>query len=433
MRAFLMATALLVACSQPQPGDVDYDPFAEADASLPWQAAPPPAIAFSGLTSLRIGQANTLTITGDIANGERVYIGATRAGEGRGPCIPAAGGLCLGIRNPVVLLGSTVATTTGTASFTVTVPNTLPVGTQISLQAIIIRSMGGVDSIATEPVTVEANDGPAEGSVLNDWVQFDCNDDGYRDGCAGGTQYIKSLPYGDPGYVCVTRCADEREYKIWIGDSIYGDFYSAGDWSGSGEDQCEYVGGSFLSFPQGSNATDPNQPCWGRGPAGVAPLFEPACANNRWIAPVHRCTMPVPAISGGPTEGDVISDWLAFDFLDNGYRDGCAGGTKYVMSTPYSTARYVGVTLCSATTYKIWISDTLYGQFVSTGDWSGSGEDHCEYVGGSHVAFPQGSNATDPNQPCWGRGPAGVEPLYESTCASNRWIPAAQTCSVSIP
>ena len=391
MRALILAAGLFAACSAPVPGDVDYDPFADVDASLPWEAPPPPTIAFSSGATVRPGQPNTFTVSGDVATGERVYFGASMAGTGPGPCIPSAGGLCLGIRNPVMLLGSSVATAPGSASLTYSLPSGVPVGTTIAMQAIIVRSIKGVDSIATAPFVVTVSNGPAEGSVISDWTEFDCADNGYRDGCAGGTQYIKSTPYASPAYVCVTVC-DSHEYKIWLGDTVYGTFTSAGDWSGSGEDQCEYVGGTYVSFPQGSTAVDPNQPCWGRGPAGVAPLYEASCASNRWVAPSHECTASIPTQTG-PAEGSTISTWTAFDFFDNGYRNGCVGGAEYVMSTPYASPRYVGVTICSANTYKIWLSDQLYGLFVSPGDWSGSGEDHCEYVGGTHVAFPQGSNA----------------------------------------
>ena len=423
----LLAPFLLVACAAPGVAD----PFATADATLAWEEAPPPTIAFTSPAALRIGATNTLTVSGALVQGERVYIGASLAGQGNGPCLAAAGGLCLGIRNPIVLLGTATAGANGAASLSVTVPTTIANGTPISLQAVVIRGLRGADSTATDPVTLTASTGPAEGSALSTWTEFDFADDGYRDGCAGGTKYIKSTPYADPAYVGVTLCSDTT-YKIWLSDTIYGTFTSAGDWSGSGEDHCDYVGGDYVDAPQGSNAVDPGQACWSRGPAGVAPVYEASCINNRWIAPAHTCSVRIPG-AAGPAEGTTLSSWTEVNFVDDGYRDGCAGGRKYVKSTPYGDPGYVGVTLCDDTHYKIWLSTRLYGLYTSAGDWSGSGEDQCEYVGGDFITMPQGSTAVDPGQPCWGRGALGTTPLFEDTCASNRWVAPVHHCAERIP
>lgn len=425
----LLLPLALSACDAPSPADEGYDPFADADASLPWRAGPP-AMALTLPAFVRPGEINTLTVTGDLGLGERVYFGATTAGLGAGPCIRSAGGLCLDIRQPR-LIGTALADDLGTATLAWSAPGGIPIGAEISVQALVVRGIGGVDAFKSTPSTAEASTAPAEGTVIPSWIELDFADNGYRDGCAGGTKYVMSTPYTPARYVGVTLC-DAHTYKLWLSDLLYGTFYPIGDWSGAGEDHCEFTGGQFLSFPSGSNAVDPNQPCWSRGPAGASPVFEASCATNRWMPSNIRCTSPVP-LPPGLAEGDTLADWTSFNFVDDHYRDGCPGGAKYVKSTGFPTAKYVGVTLCSPTVYKLWMSDLLFGEFHTLGDWSGAGEDHCEFVGGSYVSFPGGSNAVDPGQSCWSRGPFGVEPVYEAICQTNRWVPSSYDCGVALP
>lgn len=78
-------------------------------------------------------------------------------------------------------------------------------------------------------------------------------------------------------------------------------------------------------------------------------------------------------------DGDNVSVWIPYDFQDSGFHDGCDGGSKYVRSTTYAGI-YVGVTICSADRYKIWLSKTICGLFEPIGDGSGSGQDHCVCV-----------------------------------------------------
>ena len=92
------------------------------------------------------------------------------------------------------------------------------------------------------------------------------------------------------------------------------------------------------------------------------------------------------ACTEGFIEGTTIANWRAFNFRDRGHKDGCAGGAKYIKSTSYQGI-YVGVTLCNAGRYKIWLSASIHGVFESIGDGSGSGQDHCEFVGGTHQRF----------------------------------------------
>jgi hypothetical protein len=423
MRAFLLfAFAFVFAACSPDPAQ-----------QLPLGEAPPPSVTLNAPAWLDYAGTTTIAASGDLAWGERVYFAASLTGPGRGACLPAIGGACLGLNGPVRVLGSALADASGVARFDVNAPPTLAVGTSVSLQAIVVRSLGGIDSLLSSPITRAIDDGPAEGTVLPQWTQVDFADDGYADGCVGGTKYVKSTTYPGARYVGVTLCSDDT-YKIRLSNLLRGTFVSPGDWSGATEDQCEFVGGSFRSLPQGSAAVAPNTECWSRGNVGVAPTYEPVCSANRWVAPAHRCSISIPSgTSTGPIEGSTVASWTAFDFDDDGEAEGCAGGAKYIKSTPYAAARYVGVTLCSDDTYKIRLSDEIYGTFVSAGDWSGAAEDHCEYVGGTYRGAPQGSAAVAPNTECWSRGAAGTNPAYEATCAANRWVAPAHWCSISIP
>jgi hypothetical protein len=97
------------------------------------------------------GRPTRLTVEG-LLPGEEAFFAASLAGEGRGPCYPEAGGLCLDILSPS-FIGSAIADARGAAKLTLTVPAVFPVGTPISTQAIIVRGNGGVRSLKTNADT----------------------------------------------------------------------------------------------------------------------------------------------------------------------------------------------------------------------------------------------------------------------------------------
>lgn len=424
---YAISALLFSACTQPT--EAPTDPF-EVEA-LPTEQAGPPTLTLDGPAYLEPGATITVSVDG-LVQGERAYLGASLVGQGPGPCLAAAGGLCLNIRGPVRLIGQAVAGPLGIARVTFVMP-ALPYGTRVSMQGVVIRGPGGALSAYAAPLTLPVAVLPPEGLTVPTWTPMPFADDGYRDGCAGGLRYVKSTGYATADYVGVTLCDDDT-YKIWLSDAVRGTFHSAGDWSGTGEDHCDFVGGVTVDMPQGSTAVDPGESCWSRGNAGAAPTYEATCTNNRWIAPAHTCNISIPSGAlTGPPEGATISDWTAFAFQDDGYRNGCAGGEKYIKSTGFADPAYVGVTLCDDTTYKIQLSDTVYGTFVSAGDWSGLGEDLCDYVDGAFIANPQGSTAVSGGASCWSRGNAGATPAYEATCLNNRWIPPASQCNISLP
>ncbi len=73
-------------------------------------------------------------------------------GIGNGPCPPQLGGLCLDVLTPVTRLGSNVADVNGIANLSVTVP-IAAFGKTIHAQAVEVRGVGGVDSVASNVVT----------------------------------------------------------------------------------------------------------------------------------------------------------------------------------------------------------------------------------------------------------------------------------------
>jgi hypothetical protein len=142
MRALLL-TLSFAACSSPET-------LAE---SLPTGQAPVPVLTLSAPAQAVPGSRIELRLTG-ASNGEPVYFGFSTTG-GRPQCIPAAGGLCLDIATPARLAGQDVADADGQASLTLRLPPTVPTGTRVDLQAIIIRGLGGAASVASNATTMQ--------------------------------------------------------------------------------------------------------------------------------------------------------------------------------------------------------------------------------------------------------------------------------------
>ena len=129
-----------------------------------------------------------------------------------------------------------------------------------------------------------------------------------------------------------------------------------------------------------------------------------------------------------------IPEWVPFDFVDNGHRDNCAGGEKYVISSarPSSEHMFLGATLCDDRLYKLWLSDDLEGTFYAMGDWSGYGQDHCNHMpGGAEVSITWDSVAQTDWEGWEGGGDLDV--MTFKFFASNAWVPYDYDCGVSIP
>uniref|UniRef100_A0A8D0CTS3 ABI family, member 3 (NESH) binding protein b n=1 Tax=Sander lucioperca TaxID=283035 RepID=A0A8D0CTS3_SANLU len=81
-----------------------------------------------------------------------------------------------------------------------------------------------------------------------------------------------------------------------------------------------------------------------------------------------------PRVSENVSGKDAI--WTQFPFKTDSYSD--CHGKQYVKRTWYR--KFVGVQLCNSLRYKIYLSDSLNGNFYNIGDQTGFGEDHCQFV-----------------------------------------------------
>lgn len=96
-------------------------------------------------TAMSPGATTTLTLS-DTPAGAQVLFFVSLAGPGSGPCAPASlGGACLGISNPIEL-GRSRANAAGVATVDFRVPNSAPVGTNVTLQAAWVS--GGVSDVS---------------------------------------------------------------------------------------------------------------------------------------------------------------------------------------------------------------------------------------------------------------------------------------------
>ncbi|XP_035989724.1 ABI family, member 3 (NESH) binding protein b isoform X8 [Fundulus heteroclitus] len=98
---------------------------------------------------------------------------------------------------------------------------------------------------------------------------------------------------------------------------------------------------------------------------GEGPLSDPVTFNTESADP---------RVSENVSGKDAI--WTQFPFKTDSYSD--CHGKQYVKRTWYR--KFVGVQLCNSLRYKIYLSNSLNGQFHHIGDQSGFGEDHCQFV-----------------------------------------------------
>ncbi|XP_074855470.1 target of Nesh-SH3 isoform X2 [Carettochelys insculpta] len=105
----------------------------------------------------------------------------------------------------------------------------------------------------------------------------------------------------------------------------------------------------------------------GDGPSTKAPFYTESVRQWKLTAD-PRVNKPV---SMGK---DAI--WTEIPFNSDSYSE--CKGKQFVKRTWYK--KFVGVQLCNSLRYKIYLSDSLTGQFYNIGDQRGHGEDHCQFV-----------------------------------------------------
>jgi hypothetical protein len=96
-----------------------------------------------------VGAATTATVTGGPPFGDVMFV-TSIGGPGSGPCPPPLGGVCLDVLRPFPKVQRVTADATGAASWTMTVPATLPVGAHMWLQAVAGGRKSNVDARTTE-------------------------------------------------------------------------------------------------------------------------------------------------------------------------------------------------------------------------------------------------------------------------------------------
>jgi hypothetical protein len=135
----ILCLSLLAACN-----------LSETPQSL--EPSPPPSAGSLDLVvpAFQPGVTSEITVAGAPPN-SLVYLGASPGAPQPGPCLAVAGGLCLELANPT-LLGTTTADAQGDAQFFVTAPATLPIGFDVTLQAVAIAGTFGSGSASSPPV-----------------------------------------------------------------------------------------------------------------------------------------------------------------------------------------------------------------------------------------------------------------------------------------
>jgi cysteine-rich repeat protein len=163
MRHLLLVLALGAGCADsPAPAVVD---------ALPVDQLAPPALTLDA-TAVLPGQPLSFAVYG-LGPGERAYVLRSSSISATGPCPGIIGGLCLDLRAPVAVLGSSLAGPSGVATLTLTVPAPVPVGLSVAFQAVAIRGLGGSASVKSQAVERETGailPTPVEDLVVGDLV-----------------------------------------------------------------------------------------------------------------------------------------------------------------------------------------------------------------------------------------------------------------------
>ncbi len=454
--------SLLAACAGPT----------ESTQDLPGdQLAPPPVLQMTGDPQLLLGEDNLFTFSGDIAVGEIVYLFRSSSAA-VGWCPAYLGGNCLQLDGPASMLGNVTVDQTGYAELTLAPPTWVPENLDVMVQAVVVRGINGVASLPSNTmltVTTAAVYGCTDANAVNydpnaniddgtcqdpvfpsGWMAYDFASDDWKNGCVGGDKYVRPGDYATAPWVGVQLCSDTR-YKVFLGQDLLDTFYGIGDGCGSGQDQCEFVGGTFQAFDVDYGTSNDGYFGYLRCAEGDDPVFGTmggAHWTPSWIecgvsipVDVTGCTNPVAnnydvaaTVDDGTCDfaGVVLNDWTAMDFEFNDGKNGCRGGEKDGKSTNYGVGQYVGVILCSADRYKIVLGDDLGGPFYTIGDGCGSGQDQCEFVGGTHVAYDVDYGTSNDGQPGYVRCAEGDEPTL-GTLGGAHWTPSWQECGISIP
>nr|XP_022315672.1 uncharacterized protein LOC111119614 [Crassostrea virginica] len=262
------------------------------------------------------------------------------------------------------------------------------------------------------------------------WYQFNFAYDTAFNGCPDGDRFVRRTKYSSAPFVGVVLCSPTR-YKILLGANLTGTFLNVGDGAGQGEDLCELVGGLEINayFP-GDNTNAHEMTGYARRNWGEEFQLQPiAGGTERHCNSWYECGVQIP----GTPEPDCMSAtppcWYSYDvWLHNSFND-CSHGQLLVKRTNYTSAPFLAVQLCSSTKYKLFLGSSLGGKFMNIVDGSGSGEDHCELVGGSELSASTGMRYSTQLVNGYYRNRVGEQ----FTLADSHEVPMYYECGVSIP
>ncbi|XP_078324259.1 uncharacterized protein LOC111119614 [Crassostrea virginica] len=227
------------------------------------------------------------------------------------------------------------------------------------------------------------------------WYQFNFAYDTAFNGCPDGDRFVRRTKYSSAPFVGVVLCSPTR-YKILLGANLTGTFLNVGDGDGQGEDLCELVGGLEMNaYLPGDYRNAPEMTGYARKYLGEEFQLQPIAGETTWRCNSwYQCAVQIP----GTPEPDCMSAtplcWYSFNvWLDNSCNscNACSGGQIFVKRTNYTSAPFLAVQLCSSTGYKLFLGSSLGGKFMHIADASGTGEDHCELVGGSELSASTGT------------------------------------------
>jgi hypothetical protein len=139
------ACLLLAACAAPPVLQVE-----EVLLTDPHLPPPRQTLTLDAPAGLPVGYTQRVEVTGGLSIGEVVYLVRARTAAG-GSCPGVLGGACLALDAPLTLIASTRVEAPGGASLWFEVPATMPVGSAIGLQAVVVRGLGGTSSVVSNP------------------------------------------------------------------------------------------------------------------------------------------------------------------------------------------------------------------------------------------------------------------------------------------
>ncbi|XP_060064500.1 CAP-Gly domain-containing linker protein 1-like [Ylistrum balloti] len=130
-------------------------------------------------------------------------------------------------------------------------------------------------------------------------------------------------------------------------------------------------------------------------------------------------------------------EWMAYNFSYYSVKNSC-NKLQYVRQNSVcsgTTARFVGVILCSEDRYKILLGNSLDDEFLDIADEHGHGEDHCEFVGGTRDTIAQVEKGFTffPSSEAYMRENWGQEPRLAKLSSILTPVASWYECGVKIP